>query len=780
MCILAREDRSDRFTNEHFAVQPVFDIFHSFIISLNSCRYVRVIMLTLQRAMSQEIQFDISEAKALKLVEEIIHPHLRSRMRQIQRIGPVQCRQRLACSIFEDNIAIRILVIGAFYRLAHIIAPVYKRCPVDPRMLAIAFNDGYGICKLLIIQIIPVRVHVDEHIAVIVELLQMLLEIIGDIHHVLIRQRAFISAPAVPADRYALRQLRAQLQRRCDNGISLAVFLETGAVIAESSHHNQRRGHFRARQAAVRLAISGHIAGCTAIDRQLIELVCGAFPVNTGLPGVMSHGTEHKSAAGRVIEHSSHLIAGIRPVHGLGFIADPGIVVKRHRQHPVICAGTDIHPIRTFHSNRRHIISLDRRIAGCIEAGQEIRAVLIELVDLLQRGLTCRGMDKSQLDPFAESVLNLHGCTGAGMTLIAFALDKSASELDAAVDSLQLLSVSPAVTGVPGLSIQGDLIRAARYQQAVGIIGNRDRPVAVRFSCSPEIVSLFTRILRPGVHRRLDDNPVNIRRIPVAVSKSNSILSFVQRQCKLIRAYSIPVRSLWQFIILLGAAIGPDIEAPRVAGNIGYRDPVIPCHRGGYLVEGQGTAAIQIAYLLAAGSVRAVRNPGLAGQPVTWSFCFIADRERNHFDLVHIRGVPVMVRESDRVQARLQYRLRIISSYRVPAGRLRQINHLVRTIVHLHIYRPRIAGNIRYPNQIGSGCRNSDIRKLQGAVLEQIRYLLAAGADTAVCHLGIPCHDIPGRFSLNHGSVQILVPVAFAGTRINSGQSADHNLVDVR
>ncbi|MNJ04673.1 hypothetical protein D3C73_1655380 [compost metagenome] len=61
-------------------------------------------------------------------------------MRHIQRIGPVQGWQRLARIILKDNIAIRILVMGTLYRLAHIIAPVYKRCPIDARMLAISFD----------------------------------------------------------------------------------------------------------------------------------------------------------------------------------------------------------------------------------------------------------------------------------------------------------------------------------------------------------------------------------------------------------------------------------------------------------------------------------------------------------------------------------------------------------------------------------------------------------------------------------------------------------------
>ncbi|MNC50675.1 hypothetical protein D3C75_999320 [compost metagenome] len=125
----------------------------------------------------------------------------------IQRKSPVQSWQRLTRGILKDNIAVSIFIVSSLYNLVHIVAPVYKRCPINTRMLAIPFNNRYGVSQLLIIQIIPIRIHVNKYIAVIIEILQILFIVIGDIHYILIRKRTLVSSPAIKTNRYALWQL---------------------------------------------------------------------------------------------------------------------------------------------------------------------------------------------------------------------------------------------------------------------------------------------------------------------------------------------------------------------------------------------------------------------------------------------------------------------------------------------------------------------------------------------------------------------------------------------
>ncbi|MNZ76379.1 hypothetical protein D3C78_948820 [compost metagenome] len=140
MCILAWKNWRNRCANEHFPVQTLFHITHSFIICLNPCRYGWIEMLSLKRTVRQEIQFDKGKAQILKFVQKIIHAQLSTWMCHIQRKSPIQRRQRFTLGIFEDNIAIRILIVGTLYRLAHIVAPIYKWCPIDTCMLTITLN----------------------------------------------------------------------------------------------------------------------------------------------------------------------------------------------------------------------------------------------------------------------------------------------------------------------------------------------------------------------------------------------------------------------------------------------------------------------------------------------------------------------------------------------------------------------------------------------------------------------------------------------------------------
>lgn len=72
-----------------------------------------------------------------------------------------------------------------------------------------------------------------------------------------------------------------------------------------------------------------------------------------------------------------------------------------------------------------------------------------------------------------------------------------------------------------------------------------------------------------------------------------------------------------------------------------------------------------------------------------------------------------MIRERNGINSLMEGSFRIICAYCIPACRFGQINHLIRAIVHLHINRTLVTGDIRYPDQICTICRYSNIRKLQ-------------------------------------------------------------------
>ncbi|MNZ76378.1 hypothetical protein D3C78_948810 [compost metagenome] len=126
-------------------------------------------------------------------------------------------------------------------------------------------------------------------------------------------------------------------------------------------------------------------------------------------------------------------------------------------------------------------------------------------------------MNKSKLHSFAKAILNFYWSTSTCMILIACSLNESITEFDAAIDSLQLLTIRPLVACVSRLSIKGNLILSIRYERSISIFGNGDGPVVIRSPWCPQITILFNWRIRICTQCRFYNNSIQIWRVPVAV-----------------------------------------------------------------------------------------------------------------------------------------------------------------------------------------------------------------------------------------------------------------------